>query len=138
MTGDGCPDLLVGFQGGNLGLGEAFLVAGPVVGAVHLPEVYARFTVSAGESLGSGGSGGRDFDADGHADLVIAVERAVNGGVWITHGPVAGATELTDTEAAWAHGDLRAEGAGSAVVMGDVSYGAVSPAMLFMITGRGM
>ena len=69
---------------------------------------------------------------------MIAVERAVNGGVWITYGPVAGATELTDTEGAWAHGDLRAEGAGSAVVMGDVSYGAVSPAMLFLITGRGM
>ena len=58
MTGDGYADLLVGFPGGNLGLGEAFLVAGPVVGAVHLPEAYARFTVSAGESLAPVGAGG--------------------------------------------------------------------------------
>ena len=156
MTGDGYPDLLVGFKGGDLGRGEAFLVAGPLAGAVHLPEAYARFTARAGEALGSGGSGGRDFDGDGMLDLVIADQRYDNGGVWITYGPLAGATELTDTEAAWVHGDLLGEDAGSVVAMGDVtgdgqadvvttseglasvSYGAVSPAMLFMITGRGM
>ena len=88
--------------------------------------------------------------------MVIGNQRDLNGGVWITYGPFAGSRELNDTNAAWVIGDLLGEDAGSAVALGDVtgdgqadvvttsdglasvSYGAVSPAMLFMITGRGM
>ena len=73
---DGTPDLLVGVAGVDSGRGAAYLVVGPLSGAVDLSEAEVRWLgESGGDSAGDSVSGGFDLDGDGLDDVLVGAPR---------------------------------------------------------------
>jgi len=92
VDADGFDDLLVGAMGnGSAGAnaGAAFLVYGPITGAVSLADADAVLLgEAAGHYAGDGVATGGDLDGDGFADI------AVGAPFEDTYGSRAGATYL--------------------------------------------
>lgn len=92
LDGDGRMDLLVGAPDADRGAsdgGAAYLVFGPVSGALGVQDVDAVILGDEGNGLlGSALAGGLDGDLDGRADLLIGSpgEGGGAGGVGVVYG----------------------------------------------------
>jgi len=107
VNGDGVGDLLVcasDADGVGVDAGAAYLVLGPLSGALSLSDADADVAGQAGDQLGAGASGPGDLDRDGYDDLVIGAPGADDGAsgagaAWIFLGPLSGALDGGAAEA---------------------------------------
>ncbi|MCK6526852.1 FG-GAP-like repeat-containing protein [Myxococcota bacterium] len=105
VDGDGDPDLLVGAPydaAGGTHAGAAYLVLGPVGGALPLAEADVRFRgEDSSDFLGWAVSGAGDLDADGYDDFVLGAwgRGASSGAAYVFTGPVGGDLALGDATA---------------------------------------
>ena len=99
VSGDGFADVLVGASGRDetgSGAGAAYLVHGPITGAVTLAQADARLLgVAAGDAAGDHVAGAGDVNGDGFDDLLVGAWRADgvgvdSGALYVLHGPVTG------------------------------------------------
>ena len=88
VNGDGFDDLLVGAENNDAGgsvwfnSGAAYLVLGPVIGAVSLASADARlFGEAENDSAGFSVAGAGDVDGDGFDDILIGAEDNDAGGL---------------------------------------------------------
>jgi hypothetical protein len=102
VDGDGRGDLLVGAPGNDEGgdlAGAAYLILGPVTGAVDLSFAAAKLVGE--ESWDRAGyfvSDAGDTDADGHHDVLVG-GTPDQGAVYLVRGPVTGTLELALADA---------------------------------------
>ena len=114
VDGDGLDDLWVAgdnaprVPGGNVHVGAAWLVYGPVAGRIDLADadgvVYGE---EDGDLFGADLTGAGDVDADGYADLLALSWSADRGGVdvgaaYLFRGPLYGEAEAADADVIWA------------------------------------
>jgi len=130
VDGDGVDDLLLGAAGSDAtasGAGSAYLVLGPVAGAIDLADATARLRGQvADDQAGAAVAGAGDLDRDGRAELLIGApgsDRAGDGGgaAYLVYGSPAGTVDL-GAAAVVIEGDeggLGAAVAGGADVDGD-------------------
>ena len=156
VNADGFADLLVGAPGNNDGgtnAGAAYLIAGPASGSFDLSLAIQLTGEEADDEAGYSVAGAGDLDGDGYADLLVgAPGRGAdeNGSVYVVHGPVTAAMDLSAAAAEFS-GDA-GDGAGWAVAaagdvtgdgLGDVLVGAPDGAcgypcetgMVYLIAG---
>jgi hypothetical protein len=104
VDADGYDDVLVGSQCTRPS-GAVYVVYGPVTGHLDLSAADARITSEdAGGMFPDGLASAGDFDADGHADLLIGDESDEEGGryagaAWLVYGPVSGDYALSSADA---------------------------------------
>jgi len=128
IDGDGLPDAAIVNASGTetrSAQGIVYVLAGPVSGAVALPEVETRLLgeqAAAGTGMHVTAAG--DLDADGYADILVGGPALDSGGtdaggLWLVRGPV---TTLVDLAAAdWSvRGDTAYTGLGRAVTPLDI------------------
>ena len=107
VNGDGQADLLLGATGarsGGLAVGGAFVLFGPVTGALDTDDADVALTGdSLGEAVGASLAGGGDLDQDGTNDLVVgscappsAVDSA--GRAFVFLGPVTASADVADAD----------------------------------------
>lgn len=103
VNGDGYDDVLIGARGlhadsDHIGdAGGIYLVFGPIVGTLSLPDVGTLIEgVHDTEGLGSNLAAGADLDNDGYDDVLIPREHLSQ--VSIFHGPVEGTMAVTDAD----------------------------------------
>ncbi|MEL6343273.1 MAG: hypothetical protein AAFV53_09050 [Myxococcota bacterium] len=108
IDGDGNDDLFIGAPGedsGGSSAGAAYLVLGPVSGAIDLSTADAKFIGEAsGDTVGVSLSGAGDVDGDGHMDLLIGASGEDSGGTsagaaYLLMGPVSGEIDLSAADA---------------------------------------
>jgi hypothetical protein len=125
VDGDGAPDLLVGDVCDSTDArlaGAAYLVLGPVAGAMDLALVDAKLTGEeeddyAGYALSTAG----DVDDDGHADFLVGAPNTNGvgpGRAYLVKGPVSGTRSLSEADATFI-GEVEGGQAGWAVAGGD-------------------
>ncbi len=126
VDGDGVGDVLVGAYGTDTTghtTGAVYVVSGPAWGTVPLADADARLAgLEEGDWTGSA-LASADVDADGIGDLLVGAPNygeTSSGTVYVVRGPVSGPTDLTDADARWI-GASTGEGAGTAIVMGDLT-----------------
>ncbi len=127
VNGDGNDDLFVGARfhsEGGFRAGAAYLVLGPVTGALDLSLADAKLVgEDRGDQVGSSVSGTGDVDADGHDDLLLgASSHGATGAAYLVYGPVSGALDLSLADAKLVGEDLGADdhrAAGSVSRAGD-------------------
>jgi hypothetical protein len=109
IDGDGYGDLLIGAHRAGIN-GAAYLISGPVTGALSLGDVETRFVGEhAGSEAGGAVASAGDVDGDGNADLLIGAPAAELGGskvgsteagaVYLILGPVSGEVDLASADA---------------------------------------
>ena len=106
--GDGYADLLVGASGADTGgtsTGTAYLVRGPVTGAMDLIAADAEIIgENSGDYAGRAVAAAGDVDGDGLADLLIGAHGQDDGGkdagaAYIVLGPASGGFALDEADA---------------------------------------
>jgi len=131
IDGDGRGDLGAGGHAwpGGSEWGVAYLITGPVSGAVDLATATARIEGAAhGDRAGHPVDGAGDIDGDGHDELLVAASEdwslaAGAGAAYLFTGPISGNLDTTRADEIWygeADGDHAAAGlVGGADVSGD-------------------
>ncbi len=124
---DGHADLLVGApwnDSGGSDAGTAYLVLGPVSGIVDFSAASGKLVgEKANSHAGTSVSSAGDFDADGHADLLVGAPNAGfgPGAVYLLCGPISGEIDLSSSDGRLV-GDDTFDGIGSSVSLaGDVN-----------------
>lgn len=105
LDGDGYSDLLIGgpartsYDGGGCGVGHAWLVRGPLDGAMALSEADGIFeSVTGTDCMGHGVGLGGDLTGDGQADLLVGAPSLNDGAHVGTAWLVSGADALADAD----------------------------------------
>ncbi|MDP2310030.1 MAG: integrin alpha [Pseudomonadota bacterium] len=113
VDGDGFDDLWVAGMnmprepGGELGVGAAWLVYGPVAGRIDPADADAvLYGEAVGDSFGTDLAGAGDVDKDGYADLLALSWGADRGGTnagaaYLVRGPLHGEAEAADADVVW-------------------------------------
>jgi len=107
-NGDSIPDIVVGawgnYEGGSYA-GAAYLVTGPVTGAIALDDVEAKLIGEhAGDSAGYDVAGGGDINGDGLMDILVGAHNATidgykTGSVYVSLGPLTNERSLEYVDA---------------------------------------
>ncbi|MBU0704918.1 MAG: FG-GAP repeat protein, partial [Chloroflexi bacterium] len=112
VNGDGFDDLLIGADdeaSGGVDAGAAYLLLGPLSGAVDLSAAEAKLIGDTFEGLGGHAgravSGAGDLNGDGFADLLIGAHNMsiedsyFIGATYVLYGPVSGDVDLANADA---------------------------------------
>ncbi|MDP2314089.1 MAG: MopE-related protein [Pseudomonadota bacterium] len=126
LDGDGAADLLVsGDQNdsGGTDAGAAYVVFGPVTGAIDLSTADARLLGEAADDrAGIGLDAPGDMDGDGHGDILVGASRArSSGAAYLVLGGVTGDLDLGDADAILEGVDANDGVGGSVAGAGDVN-----------------
>ena len=121
VDGDGLADVLLGASGESAmgdDAGGAYLVLGPVSGAVSLDDAHAHLLgEGSGHQAGFAVGGGVDLTGDGYADLLVAAPFNDAGVVYLCFGPLSGTQNLSTADASIT-GTISGERAGYQVATG--------------------
>ncbi len=126
VNGDGVGDLIVGTGGqdrGGSNAGVAYVIYGPVTGAVDLSQADAILVGEhAGDNAGGTVAGAGDMNGDGYDDVIVSASgydgsSSSVGAVYVVFGPIEGVLSLADA-------DLKLVGEGSHSVTGSSVSGA--------------
>jgi len=108
VDGDGYADLLVGAYGESSGgawAGAAYLLYGPVTGAIPLAQADAKLVGEEGwDDVGRALSSAGDANGDGYADLLVGAYGHEAGGfssgaAYLLYGPVEGTVDVSHADA---------------------------------------
>ena len=129
LDGAGTSGLLLGaygLAGAGFERGGAYLLAGPLTGAVALSDAVATVQgESDGDRVGGNVSAG-DVDGDGITDLLFGVDALDGGardagGMYVVMGPLSGDRDLADADEVL-YGEQAGDNAGAGIeVVGDVN-----------------
>jgi hypothetical protein len=103
VDADGYDDILIGAfesdMGGSLS-GAAYLLYGPIHGAIGLSSADATFVGEDATDYAGFGLAGGDVDGDGYSDLLISGHLHGDGGSgYLLYGPVFGTVDLSNSDA---------------------------------------
>lgn len=111
VNGDGLSDAIIGSYHNDSETGAAYLVYGPMTGAVSLSDADAKLTGSApGDLVGYATAGRGDIDGDGLDDLAVGsiVYDGLgtdSGAAWLVWGAVSGVQPIADVADAIHYGE---------------------------------
>ncbi len=120
--GDGIDELLIGAPEQAGDTGRAWLVSGPLSGALAMEDLGVSIAgLNAEDAMGAGLDAGVDVNGDGYEDLLLgAPDRTVEGAssagsAWLMLGPISASRDASTYDARY-RGDTTGERLGSAVV----------------------